>query len=202
MGARPPGRQDTASVAGTIRPVPCSRSASAPDARDVSVARDSVHATAPACWSGTIGGGRPAGPSGGARSRLPSPCPPCPSATTVASHSALMAARQASPSISAPAARSARRRFGPPWSAHSRVAVSANRLCCSVSNRSKANPLKSARQPEHPFGDDVALNLDRAAADRHPPHLEHLRRRLDEVIAERHVPSFDPVYPGSLDHQL
>ena len=48
--------------------------------------------------------------------------------------------------------------------------------CCSVSNRSTAYPrsFASARQPEHALGDDVALDLDRPAADRDAPHLEHL----------------------------
>ena len=58
--------------------------------------------------------------------------------------------------------------------------------------RSAASPrhstfCASARQAEHALGDDVALDFDRAAADRDAAHLEHVGGRVHHVIADCHV---------------
>src|SRR3954463_3557618 len=62
--------------------------------------------------------------------------------------------------------------------------------------RGATAPQASAWQPQPPLGDDVALNLDRPAADGHPPHLDHLRRRIDDWLPTA-VSSASAPYPAA-----
>src|SRR6185503_19882801 len=79
-------------------------------------------------------------------------------------------------------------------------AVRARSSCSSFRTRSKR--VSSIRQAEHALGDDVQLDLGRAALDRVAARAQPIARDLELVLVEAGPVPAEPLRPADADHEL